>query len=119
MAKKQTNFDDFFEDDEEGECPPMHHTFALPAHGRSSIILCGAIIKALMAAACEAAAERTSPPAFLSCYCDVAARRLTHRGTTIVQSDGYPIKLRFEWGVRSEANFVWMQPQMAATAAAR
>jgi hypothetical protein len=23
MAKKQTNFDDFFDDNEEGECPPL------------------------------------------------------------------------------------------------
>jgi hypothetical protein len=61
---------------------PLHHRFALPAQGRSSIILCGAIIEALMAAACEAVAERT-----------------------IVQSDGYPIALRYEWRVRTEANF--------------
>jgi hypothetical protein len=30
---------------------------------------------------------------------------LPHRGTTIVQSDGYPIALRYEWRVRTEANF--------------
>ena len=84
---------------------PLHHRFALPAQGRSSIILCGAIIEALMAAACEAVAERTSPPAFSSFYCDGSADGLPHRGTTIVQSDGYPIALRYEWRVRTEANF--------------
>jgi hypothetical protein len=89
---------------------PLHFSFAPPSQGRSSIILCGALIEALMAAACDAVDE---PPAFVSFLLDGSEERSA--GT--MRLDGGRLVVRYEWRVRREDAFAWMQSAAMAARA--
>ncbi|MBM3763981.1 MAG: hypothetical protein FJW32_01195 [Acidobacteria bacterium] len=77
---------------------PLHFSFAPPSQGRSSIILCGALIEALMEAACAAVSD---PPLFLSFYLDGSEDRVA--GSMRLAGE----EVDYEWRVRRESAPVW------------
>lgn len=89
---------------------PLHFSFAPPSQGRSSIILCGAIIEALMAAACETVAD---PPVFLSFYLDGSEDRAT--GAIRLER----AEVHYEWRVRRAPHFTGRIQNDLAFAATR
>lgn len=89
---------------------PLHFSFAPPSQGRSSIILCGAIIEALMAAACEAVAD---PPVFLSFYLDGSEDRAA--GAIRIER----AEAHYEWRVRRAPQYTGRIQNDLAFAATR
>jgi len=77
---------------------PLHFSFAPPSQGRSRIILCGALIEALMEAACAAVSD---PPLFLSFYLDGSEDRVA--GSMRLAGE----EVDYEWRVRRESAPVW------------
>lgn len=89
---------------------PLHFSFAPPSQGRSSIILCGALIEALMAAACDAVAE---PPVFLSFYLDGSE----DRSSGCARIGG--VEAHYEWRVRRAPQYTELITKDRALAATR
>ncbi len=91
---------------------PLHFSFAPPSQGRSSIIVCGAIIEALMAAACEAVPD---PPVFLSVFLDGSEDRTAGA----MRLDHGRIEVQYEWRVRRAPQYAVLISNEFAFAAMR
>jgi len=91
---------------------PLHFSFAPPSQGRSSIILCGALIEALMEAACAAVSD---PPVFLSFYLDGSEDRVAG----VFSLDDGRVEVQYEWRVRRMTPFTALAESNLAFTATR